>query len=221
MSTHKDSLRVQHPDLTPPGQGGRHRRGTLIDEGLLVRIPFTGTHVIDLTVQAVREIYSLRTALEIFAFEVIWQRRDKSFRRELIRRHTSLSRAIEREDEIDCISSEFALHSLVYEASKHGLLLDAWNRLSGKLQIYWSAHHLAHQRRGPRRGSHDSFIEAALGPDLERMRDEIRSHMRLGAVATETFITERQSTPTAALSSVAPSSTSSTFGTIARRMPKI
>jgi len=29
MSAHKVSLRAQHPDLTPPGQGGRHRRGTL------------------------------------------------------------------------------------------------------------------------------------------------------------------------------------------------
>lgn len=30
MSAHKDSLRAQHPDLTPPGQGGRQRRGTVV-----------------------------------------------------------------------------------------------------------------------------------------------------------------------------------------------
>jgi hypothetical protein len=28
MSAHKDSLRAQHPDLTPPSQDGPHRRDT-------------------------------------------------------------------------------------------------------------------------------------------------------------------------------------------------
>ena len=36
MSAHKDSLRAQHPGLTPPGQGGRHRRGTLIKRSLSI-----------------------------------------------------------------------------------------------------------------------------------------------------------------------------------------
>ena len=44
----------------------------LIEEGLLVTVPYTGTHVAALSVEDVREIYSLRTALEIFAFEQVW-----------------------------------------------------------------------------------------------------------------------------------------------------
>jgi DNA-binding GntR family transcriptional regulator len=35
----------------------------LIEEGLLVTVPYTGTHVAALSVEDVREIYSLRTAL--------------------------------------------------------------------------------------------------------------------------------------------------------------
>src|SRR5215470_12571889 len=54
----------------------------LIEEGLVVTVPYTGTHVAALSVDDVREIYSLRTALEIFAFEQVWDHRDAAFRRE-------------------------------------------------------------------------------------------------------------------------------------------
>ena len=57
----------------------------LIEEGLLVTVPYTGTHVASLSLEDVQEIYSLRTALEIFAFEQVWDRRDDRFRTELHR----------------------------------------------------------------------------------------------------------------------------------------
>ena len=53
-------------------------------------VPYTGTHVASLSVDDVREIYSLRTALEIFAFEQVWERRDAAFRAELHRRNDAL-----------------------------------------------------------------------------------------------------------------------------------
>jgi len=56
------------------------------------------------------------------------------------------------------------------------------------LQLYWAAHHRAHGRRGPRRDSHDSYIKAALGSDLDALRLEIADHMRRGAVVTEKFV---------------------------------
>src|SRR6185503_19031557 len=53
----------------------------LIEEGLVVTVPYTGTHVAGLSVDDVHEIYSLRTALEIFAIEQVWERRGARFRR--------------------------------------------------------------------------------------------------------------------------------------------
>ncbi|HKH67714.1 MAG TPA: GntR family transcriptional regulator, partial [Reyranella sp.] len=72
--------------------------------------------------------------------------------------------------------------------SGHKLLLRAWHGLRGRLQLYWAAHHRAHGRRGPRRDSHDSYIKAALGGDLDALRLEIADHMRRGAVVTEKFV---------------------------------
>ncbi|MFZ5780716.1 MAG: GntR family transcriptional regulator [Pseudomonadota bacterium] len=160
----------------------------LIEEGLLVTVPYTGTHVAALSVEDVREIYSLRTALEIFAFEQAWDRRDEWFREELHRRNAALLASIDAGDDRTSISTELELHGLVFEASGHKLLQRAWHGLRGRLQLYWAAHHRAHGRRGPRRDSHDSYIAAALGDDLDALRREIADHMRRGAAVTEQFV---------------------------------
>jgi len=166
----------------------------LIDEGLLIQVPFTGTHVVELSEQAVREIYSLRTTLETFAFRLAWDRRDAEFGNELKARQAALIEAIDLGDELECIRRELHLHSLVYETANHQILLEAWNGLKGKLQLYWASHHMAHGRRGPRRDSHDSYLDAALGDDLPTMEAEIETHMRLGSETTERFLKDRKQT---------------------------
>jgi DNA-binding GntR family transcriptional regulator len=160
----------------------------LIEEGLVVTVPYTGTHVAPLSVEDVREIYSLRTVLESFAFEQIWHRRDEGFRGELVRRNEALIGMVDAGDDRATISAEMHFHSLVYEASNHHLLQRAWGSLRGRLQLYWAAHHRAHGRHGPRRDSHDSYIAAALGEDLAVMRAEVADHMRRGAETTERFL---------------------------------
>jgi DNA-binding GntR family transcriptional regulator len=160
----------------------------LIEEGLVVTVPYTGTHVASLSVEDVHEIYSLRTALEIFAIEQIWGRRDERFRAELVGRNDALIATIDAGDDRRSIDTELAFHGLVYEASGHRLLQRAWAGLRGRLQLYWAAHHRAHGRRGPRRDSHDSYIAAVLGDDLAAVRAEIADHMRRGAETTERFL---------------------------------
>lgn len=163
----------------------------LAEEGLIVTVPYTGTRVIGLSVEDLREIQSMRITLERFAFEEAWPRRDATFRRELRRREAALVRAIDRRDDAASIEAELALHGLVYEASGHRLLQRTWHGLRGRLQLYWAAHHRAHGARGPRRDSHDSYVAAALGDDLEAMKVEIGEHMQRGARRTESFLRAR------------------------------
>jgi len=160
----------------------------LVEEGLLVTVPYTGTHVISLSVEDVREIYSMRIMLERFAFEQAWNRRDDAFRRELCRRHDALTATIDAGDDAASILAELDLHGLVYEASGHRLLQRTWQSLRGRLQLYWAAHHRAHATRGPRRDAHDSYVVTALGNDLDAMLAEISSHMGRGAQQTEKFL---------------------------------
>jgi DNA-binding GntR family transcriptional regulator len=167
----------------------------LIEEGLLVTVPYTGTHVIALSVKDVREIYSMRVTLERFAFELAWDRRDGAFEGELRCRHAALAAAIDAGDDAGSIMAELNLHGLIYEWAGHDLLLRAWNGLRGRLQLYWAAHHRAHAMRGPKRDSHDSYLAAALGTDLEAMRQEIGEHMRRGGEQTEKFLRDTPQPP--------------------------
>jgi DNA-binding GntR family transcriptional regulator len=163
----------------------------LIEEGLLVTVAYTGTHVISLSVRDVREIYSMRVTLERFAFEQAWTRRDAAFRRELHRRHDALTATIDAGNDGASILAELNLHGLVYEASGHLLLQRTWQSLRGRLQLYWAAHHRAHASHGPRRDSHDSYVAAAEGEDLAAMLEEVTSHMGRGADQTERFLQTR------------------------------
>lgn len=167
----------------------------LVEEGLLVTVPYTGTHVIKLSVDDVREIYSMRITLERFAFEQAWDRRDAAFRRELVRRNEALSACIAAGDDAGSIQAELELHGLVYETSGHRLLQRTWHSLRGRLQLYWAAHHRAHGTRGPRPDAHDSYVRTALGDDLQAMLDEISGHMGRGSQQTQRFLSTPTSPP--------------------------
>ncbi|CAO3436938.1 Transcriptional regulator, GntR family [Azospirillum endophyticum] len=163
----------------------------LIDEGLLVAVPYTGTHVVGLSVDDVREIYSMRVTLEIFAFEQIWARRDQAFRHGLVARHDALTACIDAQDDAASITAELQLHGFVYEATGHKLLIRTWDSIRGRLQLYWAAHHRAHGIRGPRRDGHDRYVQMALSDDLAGLKAEITDHMARGGRQTEEFLRGR------------------------------
>nr|WP_245398721.1 GntR family transcriptional regulator [Oceaniglobus trochenteri] len=158
----------------------------LSNEGLLTTRSFGGAQVVALTDSDVREMHSLRTTLEIFAFELIWDHRDAAFRADLVARHEELQSCIDRQDDEASLLAELALHSLVYESTGHNLLKTVWHSLRGRVQLYWATLHRAHQRQGPKRDAHDDYVAAALGEDFEVMKSVIREHMKQGLARTPT-----------------------------------
>ncbi|OAP36635.1 GntR family transcriptional regulator [Sinorhizobium glycinis] len=160
----------------------------LIEEGFLVAVPYTGTRVLDLTLEDLREISSLRTELEIFAFKLVWPRRDAAFGAELAARCEALKACSRAGDGEASIATELALHSFVFETCGHRLLLDTWQRLKGRLQLYWATHHRAHDRRVPEIDAHDRYVALAIGNDFDALAEEIRNHMKQGLERTERFV---------------------------------
>lgn len=167
----------------------------LVEEGLLISVPYKGTYVAELSAEDVREIQSFRVAIETFAFQLIWGRRDEAFRAELQNRHTRLKNVVLAGDDAASISAELDLHGLVYETAGHRLLLESWSGLKRKLQLYWATHHRAHERCGPALDGHDTYVAIALGDDLAAMEAEIREHMQRGLARTEAFLAGRQESP--------------------------
>ena len=163
----------------------------LVDEGLLAVRPYAGTCVIDLSVKDLREIHSMRLALESFAFTEAWGKRGPSFNREIERRHSIFVAAIDSKDEAGSILAELELHSLIYETAGHELLAKMWSMLRGRQQLYWIANHMAHGRRGPSRDSHVGYVAKAQGNDLNAVLAEVKRHMRQGSELTEAFLSRK------------------------------
>ncbi|MCB1420327.1 MAG: GntR family transcriptional regulator [Notoacmeibacter sp.] len=168
----------------------REAMGQLAAEGLIVTVPYKGTHVIKLTSKDVREIYSLRTALETLAFQEIWDKRDGAFAQELERRHQRLQATLGMNDHVASSEAEIHLHSLVYEACGHALLLESWKRIAGRMQFYLAIHQRAHGRKAPNPDAHQAYVQLALGERLDLMLAEIDDHMRRGNRTMETYLAD-------------------------------
>ncbi|MCV0397238.1 MAG: GntR family transcriptional regulator [Rhizobiaceae bacterium] len=158
----------------------REAMGLLVSEGLLVTAPYRGTRVLKLSAKDVREIYALRTALETLAFREVWDRRDETFRAELKSRHRILISTLGLNDRVKSSEAEIRFHSLVYEASGHDLLLETWQRISSRMQLYLAVHQQAHGRTAPIHDAHQRYLELALDDRLDLMVEEVEAHMRRG-----------------------------------------
>jgi len=164
----------------------------LVDQNLIESIPYTGTYVANISVKAIQELYSFRTELEQFAFKLVWGKRDKAFRDELKEQKKKLTKAIKSKDANATIFEELELHNVVYKHCGHELLQQTWQRLRGKLHLYFSLHQKAHNRAGPLITAHDKYVDLAFGDDLDAMLEHITEHMQQGYNKVEILVSDIQ-----------------------------
>jgi len=151
----------------------REAMSQLAEEGLLVSIPFTGTRVVDVSLEDVREI---------------WNRRDNRFERILVARHEALLASLSARDHVLTTAAEVALHSTVYECCGHRLLHETWRRIAGRMQLYLAVHQRAHDRKGPLADAHRDYVKLALSSNIDAMLAEIEAHMQRGVHQLEAFV---------------------------------
>lgn len=157
----------------------------LVESGLLESVPYKGLYVRRVTQKDLEELYSIRTALEQFAFRECWPKRTPECLNDLQRRHRSLVAEVDRgRNPARTIELEIDFHSWCYEISAHAILQKMWDRLKPNIQFYFALHQKAHNRRGPRREAHDIYLECALGDSLDAMLSHLETHMRQGLETT-------------------------------------
>jgi DNA-binding GntR family transcriptional regulator len=154
----------------------------LADRGILVSQPYRGLFVRPVSETDLRELYSMRTALEQFAFKLAWDLRTPSALSDLRERFETLIASQTGDDQSSTIEREVRFHSWVYELSGHHLLLSHWNRLVPLVQIYLSLHQKMHGSQGQFRHMSAEYVAVASGDSLEDMLEHIEDHMRQGLV---------------------------------------
>ena len=152
----------------------------LADQGILVNRPYRDLRVRPVSAKDLEELYSLRTALEQFAFRLAWSRRNADALRDLEERHDVLIEVQERGDPAAANERELTFHSWVYELTGHALLLSHWRRLAPLVQIYMSLHHRTHGAHGQFRHMTTEYLRLAGGDSLDAMCEHIFLHMKQG-----------------------------------------
>jgi DNA-binding GntR family transcriptional regulator len=168
----------------------------LVDQGLLVNRPYAGTFVVSLDEKTMTEVFSLRGALERYAFTQLWPHRDARFRKEFATRHRALTKAIKAQKQVDAIRAEMHFHSYPYEYSGNRILLDVWHQLSHKIQLTFV------MSQSMVRGiefvdAAERYFTVALGDDLDAMLREIDHHLELGVIAVKKLMRETPQLETA------------------------
>ena len=152
----------------------------LVDQGILMSEPYKGFRVRPVSERDLRELYSIRTALEKFAFTLVWPMRTPDALSRLDRRHDDLMAIRAAGEQAQAIGREIAFHSWVYETADHRLLLDHWARLSHLVSIYMSLHHNLHGSHGVFGKMTTRYRDIARGDNLDAMLAHIDEHMAQG-----------------------------------------
>ncbi|MEM6467489.1 MAG: GntR family transcriptional regulator [Pseudomonadota bacterium] len=152
----------------------------LVDQGILVSEPYKGFRVRPVSGRDLKELYSMRTGLEKFAFTLVWPSRTQEGLNDLNARYESLMSIRSNGDQAEAIEREIAFHAWVYEATGNRLLCDHWSRLAQLVRIYMSLHHNVHGFHGVFREMTTIYRDLAMADDLDAMLAHIDEHMMQG-----------------------------------------
>ena len=150
----------------------------LEEEGLIVKIPFRGAFVMEVSAQEVAEIASVRLLVEPYAGELAFDALRGPERPKLTQTIEDLHRATEKNDIPASIDAHLQFHRLFYDLSGHGVLRGLWNGWETKLRLYLSVDHRSYSDLHDIADEHERLAAVALEGDVEAFRRELARHFR-------------------------------------------
>jgi DNA-binding GntR family transcriptional regulator len=159
----------------------------LEEEGLIVKFPFRGAFVVEVSAQDVAEIASIRLLVEPYAGELALEALCGPERPSLTQAIDELRRATENNDIPASIDAHLQFHRLFYDLSGHGVLRGLWSGWETKLRLYLSVDHRSYSDLHDIADEHERLAAVALDGDMEAFRRELANHFRtaLGARTAE------------------------------------
>ena len=155
----------------------------LEEEGLVVKVPFRGSFVVEVSARDVAEIASIRMLVEPYAAELAAPTLRDAERLRLKQAIDELYRATDTNDIPASIDAHLRFHRLFYEFSGNSALHSLWNGWENKLRLYFAADHPTYSDLHQLAVEHDRLAELAMNGDIDGYRQEMLSqfHNALGA----------------------------------------
>ena len=150
----------------------------LEEEGLIVKIPFRGAFVVEVSAREVAEIASIRLLVEPYAAELSAEALRGPGRPELLRAIEELDRATKKNDIPASIDAHLRFHRLFYDLSGHGVLQSLWNGWESKLRLYLTVDHRTYSDPHEIAAEHERLVATALEGDIDGFRQELANHFQ-------------------------------------------
>jgi DNA-binding GntR family transcriptional regulator len=150
----------------------------LEEEGLIVKIPFHGAFVVEVSPREVAEIASIRLLVEPYAAELSAESLRGPERPGLMQTIEELHRATKKNDVPASIDAHLRFHRLFYDLSGHGVLQSLWNGWETKLRLYLTVDHHTYSDPHDIAAEHERLMATALEGDIEEFRQELARHFQ-------------------------------------------
>lgn len=154
----------------------REALSRLEEEGLVVKIPFRGAFVVEVSAQDVAEIASVRLRVEPFAGELSMEALRGPERTLLMSTLEDLHRATQDNDIPAGIDAHLRFHRLFYDFSGHSILQNLWNGWESKLRLYLAVDHRSYSDAHDIALEHEGMAARVLEGDVDGFRQEVAHH---------------------------------------------
>jgi len=147
-------------------------------EGLVVRIPFRGAFVAEVSATAVAEIAALRAVLEPYAVECALPHFATNVgRAELVDAVNTLSERTSEGDRPGSLEAHLAIHGLLYRASGNQALYDVWKSWELQLRLFLAVDQQAFPQLSDLAVTHRALLAAIETGDMKQIRRELTGHI--------------------------------------------
>jgi DNA-binding GntR family transcriptional regulator len=154
----------------------REALSRLEDEGLVVKIPFRGAFVVEVSAADVAEISSVRLLVEPYAAELSWDALRGERRTSMLQTVEDLNRATKDHDIAGSIDAHLRFHRLFYDLSGHSVLQNLWNGWESKLRLYLSVDHRTYSDPHDIAIEHERMAESVLQGEPELFKNQVAEH---------------------------------------------
>jgi DNA-binding GntR family transcriptional regulator len=149
----------------------------LEEEGLIVKIPFRGAFVAEVSAETIAEIASVRFLVEPYAAELSAAALRTTHKKRLMGTIKAMHDAGRKNDIPASIDAHLQFHRLLYECSGHGVLQELWNGWESKLRLFLAADHRSYSDLDEIAVAHEGLAQMVIEGDMRVFQHELAHHV--------------------------------------------
>jgi DNA-binding GntR family transcriptional regulator len=155
----------------------REALGQLEQEGLIHNVPYKGVVITSLTPHYVRELYSLRSALETFAVTQAITKNNTKDVHKLKQVVKDMRQAAKAKDHLKLVEIDLTFHRTIVEMAQHELLKKTWVPMEMGVKRCLYARHQIYRSLDEVIGTHPALIEAIQNQEVKEATRILQQHI--------------------------------------------